>query len=300
MDGYHPSLTFEGAGATTYDGLVGDREDAATVAFLADLARGRPALELAIGTGRIALPLQQATGNRVDGIDLTPDMVDVLRTKPGGADVRVAIGDMTDPAAYDGLGAYDLIYVVFNSFFNVLTQDAQIATFQRAAEHLTDDGAFVIEGGATLAFFTQLNAGQYVRTERIQVDAVRFDLLSIDAATQVLVENHVELTADGATFIPVVQRWAWPAELDLMARIAGLSLRSRWGGWHRQRFDSASDNIVSVYGWSSTTSCSRSRTARGSGSAGIRRGARRLASGRRASAPTTWLPASLVSCGRRR
>jgi hypothetical protein len=247
MDGYHPSLTFEGAGATTYDGLVGDREDEATVAFLADLAGGRPALELAIGTGRIALPLRAATASRVDGIDLTPDMVDILRTKPGGTDLQVNIGDMTEPGAYDGLGAYDLVYVVFNSFFNVLTQDGQIATFERAAEHLTDGGVFVVEGGATLAFFTQLNAGQYVRTERIQVDAVRFDLLSIDAATQVLVENHVELTADGATFVPVVQRWAWPAELDLMARLAGLRLRERYGTWTRSPFTATSDNVVSVY-----------------------------------------------------
>jgi SAM-dependent methyltransferase len=248
MDGYHPRMTFEGAGATTYDGLVGDREEAATIAFLAELAAGRPALELAIGTGRIALPLAEATGSRVDGIDLTPDMVDVLRTKPGGEALAVTIGDMTDAATYDGLGTYDLIYVVFNSFFNVLTQVGQIATFERAAEHLTDGGAFVIEGGATLTFFTQLNAGQYVRSERIRTDAVRFDLLQIDAATQLLWENHVELTAEGASFIPVVQRWAWPAELDLMARIAGLELRERWGGWTKPSFTAASENVISVYG----------------------------------------------------
>ena len=129
-----------------------------------------------------------------------------------------------------------LIYVVFNSFFNLLTQDDQIRCFQNVAAHLAEHGSFVIEGGCTLSFLDQLRAGQYVEAEGIAVDAVRFDLLRLDPSTQMLYENHVRVSHDGVTFNPVVQRYAWPSELDLMARIAGLRLHERWGGWNRQAF----------------------------------------------------------------
>jgi hypothetical protein len=115
------------------------------------------------------------------------------------------------------------------------------------AAHLDHGGAFVVEGGCTLSFIDRLRAGQYVEAEGIAVDAVRFDLLRLDASTQMLHENHVRVSRAGVTFNPVAQRYAWPSELDLMARIAGLHLEQRWGGWHRQAFTANSDNVVSVY-----------------------------------------------------
>jgi ubiquinone/menaquinone biosynthesis C-methylase UbiE len=245
MRGYRPVMTFDEANAAVYDDLVHRGDEEQTVAVLAELAGpDGPVLELAIGTGRLALPLA-ATGVRVDGLDLSEPMVARLRAKPGGADLDVVLADM---ASFDLPGRrYRLIYVAFNSFFNVLAQDDQVRTFERVAAHLDEGGAFVLEGGATLPFFQQLTHGQYVETEDLEVDAVRFDLLRLDPATQLLEENHVRLTKEGATFNPVMQRYAWPAELDLMGRLAGLRLEHRWGGWHRQPFTAASTNVVSVY-----------------------------------------------------
>jgi hypothetical protein len=243
VKGYEPMMTFDAATAEVYDGLAVRGDEDATVEFLAALAAGGPALELAIGTGRIALPLA-TTGVRVDGIDLSPHMVAKLRTKPGGGDLDVIIGDFADVGVSR---TYRLVYVVFNSFFNLLTQDDQVRCFENVASHLTDDGAFVIEGGCTLAFIDHLRGGQYVDAEGIAVDSVRFDLLRLDPATQLLHENHVHVSKDGVTFNPVMQRYAWPSELDLMARFAGLRLRERWGGWHRQAFTANSDNVISVY-----------------------------------------------------
>ncbi len=236
-------MTFDETNAEVYDRLAVRGDEEATVALLATLADDGPALELAIGTGRIALPLA-ATGIRVDGIDFSAAMVAKLRAKRGGEQLDVVIGDFAD---VEVSGSYRLIYVVFNSFFNLLTQDDQVRCFENVASHLTDDGSFVVEGGCTFNFVQHLRAGQYVDVEGIGVDSVRFDLLRLDPSTQVLSENHVQVTVDGIAFNPVMQRYAWPSELDLMARIAGLRLRDRWGGWHRQAFTANSDNVISVY-----------------------------------------------------
>ena len=243
MKDYKPAMTFDEANAEVYDDLAVRGDEEATVAFLADLADGGNALELAIGTGRIALPLA-ATGVRVHGIEFSPPMVAKLRAKPGGDAIDVTIGDFADVGV---TGTYSVIYVVFNSFFNLLRQEDQVRCFENAAAHLAEGGAFVIEGGCTLSFIDHLRAGQYVDAEGIEVDAVRFDLLRLDPSTQMLYENHVHVTKAGVTFNPVMQRYAWPSELDLMARIAGLQLSERWGGWHRQAFTANSDNVVSVY-----------------------------------------------------
>jgi hypothetical protein len=243
VKGYEPIMSFDQANAEVYDDLAHRGDEEATVAFLEALAQGDSALELAIGTGRIALPLA-ATGVRVDGIDFAPAMVAKLRAKPGGDAIDVTIGDFADVGVD---GTYRLIYIVFNSFFNLLTQDEQIRCFQNIAAHLTDVGSFVVEGGCTLSFLDRLREGQYVEAEGIAVDAVRFDLLRLDSSTQMLHENHVRVSRDGVSFNPVMQRLAWPSELDLMARIAGLRLCERWGGWSRQPFTANSDNVVSVY-----------------------------------------------------
>jgi hypothetical protein len=150
-------------------------------------------------------------------------------------------------------GAYRLIYVVFNSFFNLVTQDDQVRCFENVAAHLDHSGCFVVEGGCTLRFIDRLRDGQYVDAEGIGIDEVRFDLVRLDPSTQMLYENHVHVSqAAGVTFNPVMQRYAWPSELDLMARMAGLALQARFGGWHRQPFTANSDNVISVYSRAAT------------------------------------------------
>lgn len=243
MKDYEPVRSFGAEHAEAYDVLAQRGDEDAAVAFLEPLAGSGPTLELAIGTGRIALPLA-ARGIRVDGIDISPHMVARLRAKPGGDQMSVTMGDFADVAVS---GTYRLIFIVFNSLFNLLTQDHQVRCFENVASHLTDDGSFVVEA-LTPGFFHRFRNDQYVDAEAIEVDEVRLDLLRHDAATQTIEENHVSLSRTGLRFNPVVQRYAWPAELDLMARIAGLLLKERWGGWSREPFTSGSINCVSVYG----------------------------------------------------
>jgi SAM-dependent methyltransferase len=241
VEHYEPKMSFGEAVAEIYDDdQRGD--ELATVAFLEQLAGGGPALELAIGTGRIALPLA-ARGIRVDGVDISPAMVAKLRDKPGGDEISVTIGDFADvPVA----GSYRLIFVVFNTLFNLLTQEDQVRCFENVADHLTDDGSFVVEAFVP-AFLTRLRDDQYVDAEAIGVDEVRLDVGRHDPVTQRLDESHVSLSRDGIRLYPIVTRYAWPSELDLMARIAGLRLKDRWAGWEREPFNSTSTRHVSVY-----------------------------------------------------
>jgi hypothetical protein len=241
MKDYQPVTSFsENVARLDRDFQRGD--ETAAVAFLEHLAGPGPALELGIGTGRIALPLA-ARGIRVDGIDLSPAMVDQLRTKPGGDQLSVTIGDFADMPVR---GTYRLIFVVFNTLFNLLTQDDQVRCFENVAAHLTDDGSFVIEAYVP-TFLYRLRNDQYVNAETVQVDEVRLDVLQHYPATQMIEESHVSLSQAGVRLNPVVQRYAWPNELDLMARIAGLSLKGRWGGWNQEPFHSSSTAHVSVY-----------------------------------------------------
>lgn len=242
VDDYDPMDTFDQAGAEHYDDSAVRGDEEQTVAALAGLAGGGPALELAIGTGRIALPLA-ARGVRVDGIDLSEPMVAKLRAKPGGADLSVTIGDFADVAV---AGRYRLIYLVFNTLFNLLTQDAQVRCFQNAAEHLTDDGVFVVEAFVP-GYLHRLRDNQYVDAEEVGVGHVKFDVARHDPVAQRLDENHVRLSRDGVRLVPVVCRYAWPGELDLMARIAGLRLAERWGAWDRRPLTADDRNCISVY-----------------------------------------------------
>ena len=242
MKNYEPVMSF-GEDVAEMHGAVQRGDEAAAVAFLAELAGGGPALELAVGAGRIALPLA-AQGIRVDGVDISPAMVAQLRAKPGGEEMSVTIGDFADVPLPR---AYRLIYVVWNSLFNLLTQEDQVRCFENVAGHLTGDGSFVIEALAP-NFLYRLRNEQYVEAEGIDVGEVRLDVLRHDPAKQMIDESHVTLSREGIRLNPVVQRYAWPSELDLMARIAGLRLKERWAGWNREPFDSTSTNIVSVYG----------------------------------------------------
>jgi hypothetical protein len=239
---YEPVMSFGEDVAERYDDTPrGD--EAVAVAFLERLAGGGPALELAIGTGRIALPLA-ARGVPVHGVDLSPAMVARLRRKPGGDRIPVTMGDFAEVPVP---GSFRLVYVVFNTLFNLLTQDEQVRCFENVAAHLADDGAFVVEAFVP-AFLIRLRDDQYVDAEAVGVDEVRLDVARHDPVTQRLYESHVSLSAAGIRLNPIVTRYAWPSELDLMARIAGLRLRERWGGWEREPFAAASRAHVSVYG----------------------------------------------------
>ena len=243
MEDYEPVKSFLGEAAENYDRKPRGDEDEA-VAFLADLAGDGPALELAIGTGRIGLPLA-ARGVAVEGIDLSPDMVAQLRTKPGGEDIPVTIGDFSEVPVS---GTYRLIYVVYNTFFNLLEQEQQVRCFENVAAHLAADGAFVIEARVP-AHINGLRENQYVDAEEIGVDEVWLDVAKYDPVSQRQEETHVSLSAAGGVrLFPIVTRYCYPSELDLMARIAGLRLKERWGGWNREPFDGRSELAVSVFG----------------------------------------------------
>ncbi len=242
VDNYDPMTSFGSATADIYDDTPrGD--EAETVAFLEQAARGGPALELAIGTGRIALPLAER-GLRVDGIDMSPEMVARLRAKPGGERIGVTMGDFSEVSVP---GTYPLVFLVFNTLFNLLTQDEQVRCFENVATHLSDGGVFVVEAFVP-DFLFRLREQQYVDAEAVGVSEVRLDVGRHDPVEQRLDECHVALTPAGVRLYPIVCRYAWPAELDLMARIAGLRLKERWGGWKQEPFTRESSRHVSVYG----------------------------------------------------
>jgi SAM-dependent methyltransferase len=213
----------------------------AAVAFLVELAHAGPALELAIGTGRLALPLAER-GVEVHGIDASEAMVAQLRSKSGGERIPVTIGDFADVPIE---GRYTLVYVVFNTLFALQTQEAQIRCFRNVAACLADDGVFVVE-----AFVPDLS--RFDRDQRIEAERVGLDQVWLGAARHHPVEQRVEsqhvlLSEQGIRFYPVQIRYAYPSELDLMARLAGLQLRARFGGWRRDSFTAASAMHVSVY-----------------------------------------------------
>jgi hypothetical protein len=242
MHRYEPAMSFDAERARRYDGVSVRGDEAETVAFLRELAGDGPALELAIGTGRIALPLT-AAGVPVEGVDFSPSMVAELRAKPGGDRIPVTIGDFADVPV---TRSFRLVYLVFNTLFNVLSQEGQVRCFENVAAHLTDDGSFVVEAFVP-SFLHRLHDEQYVHAEAIEVDEVRLDVARHDPVEQRLDESHLTIAPGGIRADPIVCRYAWPSELDLMARIAGLELRDRWAGWQGEAFTATSERHVSVY-----------------------------------------------------
>lgn len=213
----------------------------AVVAFLTGLAGRGPVLELGIGTGRIALPLSQR-GVDVHGIDAAPSMVAKLRAKPGGERIPVAIGDFANVPVE---GRFSLVFVVFNTFFGLLTQEDQVGCFEAVARHLTDDGLFVIE--AFVPDLSRFDRGQRVEARSVDTEMVVLETCVHDRAAQRVTSNQVLMSKGGVKLYPVQLRYAWPSELDLMARLAGLRLRTRWGGWSGEPFSADSASHVSVY-----------------------------------------------------
>jgi SAM-dependent methyltransferase len=210
-----------------------------TVDFLAGLAGNGAALELGIGTGRIALPLAQR-GVRVHGIDLSEAMVARLRAKPGAEAIGVTIGDFASTVVE---GTFSLAYLVFNTIMNLTTQDEQVACFQNVAAHLEPGGCFVIEVG--VPGLQRLPPGEIFQPFTVTPTRLGFD--EYDIAAQGLVSHHYSVVDGSFNLNSVPFRYVWPAELDLMARIAGLALRERWSGWLREPFTSDSTTHVSVW-----------------------------------------------------
>ena len=236
---------FDGDIATTYDEDSAAQFDpallASTTAFLAGLAGDRPALELAIGTGRVAVPLA-ARGVRVSGIELSAAMIAQLRSKPEAASIEVVEGDMTSTRVE---GEFGLVYLVFNTITNLLTQDEQVACFENAARHLAPGGCFVIE--VYLPILRRLPPGERFRVFADEPGYHGYDEYA-DAASQLQWSHHVRLREDGTyrrASMPF--RYVWPSELDLMARLAGLRLRERWADWDRTAFTEESEQHVSVW-----------------------------------------------------
>jgi trans-aconitate methyltransferase len=229
--------------AAVYDQHSASMFDPAVVApaadLLAALAGDGEALEFAIGTGRIALPLAER-GVRVSGIDNSEAMLARLREKPGAERIQALAGDMATTRVD---GDFSLVYLVFNTIFNLTTQDGQVACFQNAAAHLSSGGRFVIE--ARVPELQRLPLGQTVLPWRADPDGMSFYVY--DVVTQRLSGQHYYLEDGRMQPSPTEMRYAWPAELDLMARLAGMRLEQRWGGWGREPFTALSPSHVSVY-----------------------------------------------------
>jgi SAM-dependent methyltransferase len=229
------------AWAADYDAVHAFMDPTAAVEVLRALAAGGRALELGIGTGRVALPLA-AHGVEVHGVDASEAMVAALRAKPGGNDIPITMGDFADVPVE---GQFELAYVVFNTLFVLLTQERQVDCFGNVARHLVPGGAFVVE--AFVPDLGRFDRGQRVSSHRIDDDRVDLEVTVYDAVAQRLTSQQVTLRPGGVELRPVVLRFAWPAEIDLMARLAGLRLRERWGDWDRRAFDASSGKHVSIY-----------------------------------------------------
>jgi hypothetical protein len=209
------------------------------VSFLADLAGVGPALEFGVGTGRIALPLSQR-GVRVHGIDLSAPMLDQLRAKPGADLVEVTVGDAATTRVG---GTFRLVYIVWNTIMNLTTQDEQVDCFLNAAAHLEPGGCFVVE--VMLPDLQRLPPGETVRPFLVSPTRLGFDEYDIPA--QGLVSYHYWVGEGDAHAGSMPFRYVWPSELDLMARIAGMTLRERWGGWQKEPFTAESTCHISVW-----------------------------------------------------
>lgn len=236
------------AWASTYDDQFDAMDVTPMVDLLAEFAQQGRVLELAIGTGRVALPLAER-GVRVEGIDASPSMVGRLRAKPGGQDIPVTIGDMADMPVQ---GSLRLVYLVANSLFTLLTQDRQVDCFRAVAHVMEPGGRFVIE--CFVPDPARFDRGQRVQTLAVSEDSARYEFSRHDPVNQRVDSQNVTVDQQGQHLLrPVAVRYAWPSELDLMAQIAGLRLEERYGDWDRRPFDATSVKHVSVYNLAART-----------------------------------------------
>ena len=215
--------------------------DPLAIDALAELAQNGKALELGIGTGRIALPLSERNVE-VYGIDAAPSMISRLRSKPGADRITVTQGSFADVSVE---GEFALVYVVFNTFFALSSQDEQVRCFRNVAARLTRGGCFVIE--AFVPDLTRFDHGQANWATKVTEDVVELDVGRHDQATQRVTSQKVVITDGNVRLYPVQIRYAWPSELDLMAQLAGMRLRERWSSWKREPFTSESGKHISIY-----------------------------------------------------
>lgn len=242
MENFDPIASWDDEVAARYEKhLRGDEEDA--VKFLSSYADGGNVLEFAIGTGRIAIPLMKK-GVQVEGIESSPQMVERLHANSEGQSIHVTIGDMSVTSTKR---QYKLVYLVYNTIFNLLTAEDQIRCFENAARHLSSDGYFIVETAVPHAWIAS-GKSDYVHAEHVGATEVVFDVARYDPVTQLLEENHVRLTENGIDMNPIVCRLITHGEMDLMARNAGLRLIDRFANWQRSVFDANSTAHISVYG----------------------------------------------------
>ncbi len=237
---HYDATTYGDAIAHIYDDWY-ESYDPAAIDALAELARGGPALELGIGTGRIALPLQNK-GVMVHGIEASEKMAARLQAKPGGYRIPITLGDF---GAVPVTGKFPLIYVVFNTLFALLTQEEQIQCFQNVARHLTPDGVFVTE--TFMPDMKRFQHDQNISLAAMDDGYLRIDVSKHDPVQQLIYSQHVAWTESGARFYPVRLRYIWPSELDLMARLAGLKLTQRWSDWNKSPFTRDSAKLISLF-----------------------------------------------------
>lgn len=242
MDEFDPAAYGASGIADEYEGLYAAQWDTeATVECLAELAGGGPVLELGVGTGRLALPLA-ARGVEVHGVDASPEMVARLRAKPGGDGVPLVVGDFTEADAGRG---FSLVVLAENTVFGLPDQQAQVRCFVNAARHLAPHGAFVVE-----AWVPDLGAFRHHRLVRPRVvgpERTSIETVEVDPVAQMMRTTQVVFSRDSVRLYPADHRYAWPAELDLMAQIAGLRRESRWADWRRTPFGPDSRGHVTVY-----------------------------------------------------
>ena len=216
-------------------------DPAPAVDFLAGLAGGGRVLELAIGTGRVGLPLARR-GVRVEGVEGSDKMAAKLRAKPGGEGIPVTIGDMADVPVQ---GPFELVYLVYNTLFNLVDASRQASCFRNVARVLAPGGAFVIE--CYVPDPSRFPDGQRVQAVGVTEDSASIEVYSVDKAAQSFITQTITFDRNGMRMRPHAERWCWPAELDLMADRAGLRLADRYAGWDRRPFGSESTDHISVY-----------------------------------------------------
>ncbi|MEL6829490.1 MAG: class I SAM-dependent methyltransferase [Pseudomonadota bacterium] len=233
--------TFGELNAGEYDDLHDPGTTAESVELISALAGNGRILELAIGTGRMALPLA-AKGHNVSGIEGSPDMLAILREKPGGAAIESIVGDYADVGL---AGPFDFVFLVFNTLFNLTSQEDQLRCFRNVGARLAPGGAFLVE--TFVPDFSGYHNHQRMRTMHVGFNSVWYEAAIHDPLRQVIDMQRVRIQGSDITLKPLPMRYAWPAEIDLMAKLGGLELEHRWGGWNREPFSKDSNMHVSLY-----------------------------------------------------
>lgn len=235
------SKTFGELHADNYDTLHDPGTTDVSVDFLSELCGDGKVLELAIGTGRVAVPLAER-GVNIHGFDASDKMLAKLKEKSGGKNISVSVADMAD---FDMGETFDFSFLIFNTIFNLTSQAAQLKCFVNVARHLNPGGKFLVE--ALVPDLSEFKDGQRFRLKKMSADSVVFEVAAYDGVTQRIDHQRIHFSDEGSRLVPLPMRYVWPPEMDLMARLAGLELETRWGGWDKCAFDAKSPMHISLY-----------------------------------------------------